>query len=421
MVGAKAVSVATSVSEWIAGPAPEERSIERAFSPRHLGMADSWGVAPGYNVNGPSVLIPTQLSTGSYERERVDACRAPMAHSITARDNAPGNGHASISKGQRPVLCVPHPQGGLKWQVRDLPYFKRHPCMRFGAAPTARSITAWGNAPGNGSTPNFRGPTARPMDRAFSPRRVGMPQSWGVAPSCYGCGPLVLIPSQRCNGSHRAFTLIELLVVIGLIAALGTVFALGLKGGGRATALASAQSLLANLVGTVRLKAVTTGHETRLLLNTDPVSDPHSARFLRYLVWQERVADEWRTLGEAWLPEGVGLLPRDPRTPSNLFAPGGAWTRADGTALRSTALQTAGDLRLAVNSSVTENWASLGFTAAGTTFSNGDLVLATLEPLPPGSYVPGESPFQFTNPENVRGLSLSRYGLASLVSGRMGF
>jgi prepilin-type N-terminal cleavage/methylation domain-containing protein len=226
---------------------------------------------------------------------------------------------------------------------------------------------------------------------------------------------------HRSPKSHRAFTLVELLVVIGLIAALGTIFALGLKGGGRSVELSSAQSLLANLVNTVRLKAVTTGHETRLLLNTDPVSDPRSARFLRYLVWQERVADEWHTLGEAWLPEGVGLLPRDPRSPANLLASNGVWTRADGTTLRSTALQAADDLHLAVNSNVTESWASLSFTAAGTTFSNGDLVLATLEPLPPGSYASGESPFQFTNPENVRGLSLSRYGLASLVSGRMGF
>jgi hypothetical protein len=215
--------------------------------------------------------------------------------------------------------------------------------------------------------------------------------------------------------------LVELLVVIGLIAALGTIFALGLKGGGRGVALASAQSLLANLVNTVRLKAVTTGHETRLLLNTDPVSDPRSARFLRYLVWQERVADEWYTLGEACLPEGVGLLPRDPRSPANLLASNRVWTRADGTTLRSTALQAANDLRLTVNSNIIESWASLSFTAAGTTFSNGDLVLATLEPLPPGSYASGEPPFQFTNPENVRGLSLSRYGLASLVSGRMGF
>jgi len=215
--------------------------------------------------------------------------------------------------------------------------------------------------------------------------------------------------------------LIELLVVIGLIAGLGTIFALGLKGGGRNVALVSAQSLLANLVSTARLKAVTTGHETRLLLNDDPASDPHAARYLRYLVWQERVADEWRTLGEAWLPEGVGLLPRDPRNPANLLAAGPAWTRADGTDLRSTALQVAGDLRSAINSSVIEGWASLSFTAAGTTFNNGDLVLAALEPLPPGSFAAGESPFQFTNPENVRGLSLSRYGLASLVSGRMGF
>ncbi len=299
--------------------------MDWVFSPHRVGMADSWGVAPGFYGCGPLVLIPFQLCTGSYERERVEDCPAPKARSITAWGNAPGNEPATISQGQ----------------------------------------------------------TARSMDRAF--------------------------------------TLVELLVVIGLIAALGTVFALGLKGGGRGVALASAQSLLANLVNTVRLKAVTTGHETRLLLNTDPVSDPHSARFLRYLVWQERVADEWRTLGEAWLPEGVGLLPRDPRNPAHLLASGVAWTRADGTTLRSTALQAAGDLRLAINSSVLESWASLSFTPAGTTFSNGDLVLATMEPLPPGSYAPGESPFQFTNPENVRGLSLSRYGLASLVSGRMGF
>ena len=40
---------------------------------------------------------------------------------------------------------------------------------------------------------------------------------------------------------------------------------------------------------------------------------------------------------------------------------------------------------------------------------------------PPGTYQPGESPVELDNPENVRGLTLSAYGVPALINTRASF
>jgi hypothetical protein len=214
---------------------------------------------------------------------------------------------------------------------------------------------------------------------------------------------------------------VELLVVIGLIAALGAWFAFGLQGGAKVAALQSGQSMVAGFVNAARQQAVASGRDTRVLLNIDPSGTTEPRRYLRHLVRQLSQPDGWRTEDEMFLPTGVAMLPREPGSPSNLLAPGMVWTRADGSALRSSAFRATGEMSLAINSPVSELWASISFTAAGMTGNSGDLVLATTELLAPGHYGAGESPLRFNNSEQVRGLSLSSYGLASLVAGRMGF
>jgi prepilin-type N-terminal cleavage/methylation domain-containing protein len=221
------------------------------------------------------------------------------------------------------------------------------------------------------------------------------------------------------KAKRRAFTLIELLVVIGLIAALAAVLAVGLRPAGQGVALQAGQSAVANLLNAARLSALATGHDTRVLLCVHPASADDG--FLRRLAWQEKTDQGWITQGEIRLPDGVAMLPRNPEAFAGLLAPGAAWTRGDGAALRSTAFRPGADVRAAVNSPDAADWAAITLSSAGTTMGSGDLVLGAVVIRPPSDRGAGQGPVRFVHPDQVRGLSLSGYGLATLVNSREGF
>ncbi len=212
---------------------------------------------------------------------------------------------------------------------------------------------------------------------------------------------------------------------MGLVAALSHFLLGDLAGGRDSVALQGAQSTVANLIAAARTQATASGSAVRVLLNVD-VTDP--GRYLRCLALQRQDGVDWQTMTVMTLTGGVGVLPRDPSAPANLLAAGGSWLRqSDGTALRSSALRANSggfpdaEVSAAVDSPDVEQWAAIKFSALGTTVNTGDIVLAPLRSLAPGSYAAGESPVRFINPESVSGLSLSSYGLPSLVNSRDGF
>lgn len=225
--------------------------------------------------------------------------------------------------------------------------------------------------------------------------------------------------AAREKPRHCAFTLIELLVVIGLIAALAAVLAVGLRPAGQSVALQAGQSAVANLLNAARLNALAKGHDTRVLLCVDEVATADD--FLRRLAWQEKTDDGWSTQGEIRLPDGVAMLPRNPEAFAGLLAPGVEWTRGDGAVLRSTAFRPGADARAAVNSPDPENWSAVTFSSAGTTMGSGDLVLGSVVIRPLSDRGAGRAPLRFVHPDQVRGLSLSGYGLATLVNSREEF
>lgn len=221
----------------------------------------------------------------------------------------------------------------------------------------------------------------------------------------------------------RAFTLLELLVVIGLIAAFSFVL-VNAWGATSGAALQSAQGLLANLVVAARTKAAASGQSSRILVQFDTASGTAPTRFLRHLVLQVQVNGTWQSLSEAYLPEGTYVVPGNYALPSGLLAMADTpWTRpSDGQDLRSTALRSANLIVDAIYGGVTEQWTGVVLSPNGTTTnSNGALVIAAGRPRAPGSYGAGESPVELTHPEQVRGLSLSTYGVATLIHSRAGF
>lgn len=233
------------------------------------------------------------------------------------------------------------------------------------------------------------------------------------------------VPAREESGRCGGFTLIELLVVVALIAILTGILLGGLPGGGKAVALQSAQATLANAVAAARTQARASGRAVRLLVNVDPARTGEPSRFLRGLALQRQDGSTWTTLAKLHLPPGVYLVPGNfSSLPTGLFAPDetAVWRRVSSTEpLRSTALRDGEIVSLAVDDDEAARWCGITFAAAGTTMQSGDLVLATGRLRPPDSFSSGESPVRLDNADAVRGLSLSTYGVVTLIDDRNGF
>ncbi|HVU25316.1 MAG TPA: prepilin-type N-terminal cleavage/methylation domain-containing protein [Opitutus sp.] len=229
-------------------------------------------------------------------------------------------------------------------------------------------------------------------------------------------------PARRCG---RGFTLIELLVVIALIATMSAFLVGGLRGN-KTARLQTAQATIANLITAARTRAAASGCRVRLLINADAAN---SARFRRMIAMQQETsykADDWTTtVTVVTLPEGIIVLPYKDRIPTGLYANSGDWTKtaagSGSSQLQSSSLW-ATPVTIAVQMTAAEDWDVIQFTPNNTmTYGTGDLVLATASVRPPGSYMPGESPARAESPDTVRGITISTYGVPSLINSRSGF
>lgn len=221
-----------------------------------------------------------------------------------------------------------------------------------------------------------------------------------------------------------AFSLIELLVVIGLIGALCLPFVGVVGGGEKSTALRSAQAMLANFIITARVKALASGASTRVLLQVDANHPSQPPRFLHSLALQLQTAGGWQTVAELSLPDGVYVVPGNfTRLPAGLFADAAAsaWTKAAGSALRSTALRDNQLTTEAINAGGAEQWVGIVMAPNGHTAQSGDIVLTVGRVRSPAPSPGGESPVELYNSALVCGLTLSAYGVPALINDRTGF
>ena len=222
----------------------------------------------------------------------------------------------------------------------------------------------------------------------------------------------------------RAFTLFELLVVIGLIAVLSFILSPKFGAGRQSAALQTAQAMLFNLISAARTKAQATGQSSRMLIQVDPVSYGQPLRYLRYLAVQTQNPSGWTIFAEAFLPEGIYIVPGN----FNALSTGvfsvelsAAWVKSDGAPLRSTALRSSQVIYEAINGYVVEQWVSIIISATAGTAQSGDLIVASGQFRNPGAYAVGESPIVLVDPASVRGLSLSAYSIPTLIDNRSSF
>jgi len=235
----------------------------------------------------------------------------------------------------------------------------------------------------------------------------------------------VAAPVAVCGGDRAppstekvrtGFTLFELLAVVALMAAVVAVAVGGLRGGSSVARDASV-AVLASRVAEARQLATSRGEPVRLLVCADPAQPE---RYLRLVAIAVPDGGGWRaTDGGSLLPADVVVLPASDLPtvgPGAVRRGADDWSRGSGGALRSTALSPYAENGTEPAVLGTTRWLMVRFSATGGT-SSGDLVVAA------GRRQDETVPVTVVceQPDNVAGLSLSAYGVATFVRGRAEF
>jgi hypothetical protein len=74
-----------------------------------------------------------------------------------------------------------------------------------------------------------------------------------------------------------------------------------------------------------------------------------------------------------------------------------------------------------INGNISEQWVGVVLSSNAGTLQSGDVVLATGRRKAPGSYAEGDAPIELVNPADVRGLTLSSYGVPAFINARTSF
>ena len=214
--------------------------------------------------------------------------------------------------------------------------------------------------------------------------------------------------------SHRrtaAFTLIELLVVIGIIAVLAGIIGGALRGGNPGTALQAGQSTLVSLLANARGQAALNQTNAMVIVDVNNSADDNYLRAFQVVTETTLGSGTWQPTGDiVKLPQGIYLVPKSIST--------GLVTMNSWPSLRvSSALQDSTGQPIPGLPKLASNIAPkylkfVGYTPQGTlTPSNiGNRLIVAAGQRTDASTI------ALSNPDAVRGVNLSTYGIATVVN-----
>lgn len=245
-------------------------------------------------------------------------------------------------------------------------------------------------------------------------------------------------PSRARHG----FTLIELLVVIAIIGVLAAVLVGGLGGGSDSVKLQAGQSMIANLITVARSKAISSGRRTRLVFHADLRAGHNPERFLNYLILQqlptadsEWAGNDWLTLSTHKLPKGIYTLPYDLSRYPDILPEGvseSTWqySSTNTNLMASRLFRTTSGIGVEIDMKDGESasyYQGIMFTHRGTISkldgsfggsSLNDVIVTTGQKNPPSNLTSGSSPIVISNPDLIRSVLVSTYGVPVLINNR---
>ena len=201
--------------------------------------------------------------------------------------------------------------------------------------------------------------------------------------------------------------MIELLVVIGVIAVLAGGIGMTLRSNNHNTGLQAAQSTIAGMVRLARAQAALKQQNVGIFVN---MKTTNLDCYLRQLVFAVDTSaaqngTSWTLLdGGTILPQGIYVVPKT--------LPAGA-----PSALKLSTALSSSTVNLAVNSATAEAYAYVYIKPLGAPSIAGQIVLSTAT-LKTDT---GTPVLTFDNANNVRGLTISSYGIATLINESTGF
>jgi prepilin-type N-terminal cleavage/methylation domain-containing protein len=217
--------------------------------------------------------------------------------------------------------------------------------------------------------------------------------------------------SQK-NPQRHGFTLIELLVVIGLIAVLAAGIGISMREGNPSAPLRAGQNILVGLLSGARGQAALNQSDAMIIINATPGDS-----CLREMQVVVRVGtDTWRAVGApTHLPQGIYIVP--PAEVGGVQFTGSWSNERKSTGFITTPAGTTTTSPEAVAPADTANDPFKDkvylkfqiFSALGKTTGSGRLLVTS------GKQT-GPSAVSLDNPELIRGVTVSRYGVPTFIN-----
>lgn len=214
----------------------------------------------------------------------------------------------------------------------------------------------------------------------------------------------------RPQTTKRAFTLIELLVVIGLIAVLAAGIGIAMRDGTPSSALRAGQNILVSLVSSARGQAAIKQTNAMIVVDVTTGENGSSNDFLRSLqVVVERPGGTWEAVGDPMLlPEDIYIVPPDNVSGIQLA---GSWPNdRKSTGFAPASAVTLSPAEADYNPFDGRQYLQFcKFSPMGKTGSSGVLLVTSGRRQGPDSVL-------LDNPEMIRGIMVSRYGVPTLIN-----